>query len=209
MISQGKFIVVEGLEGAGKTTAIQTIRKYLDSKIQSLVVTREPGGTRVGDLVRSLIKEEVKDEILDGRTELLLLYAARVQHVTQIIKPALHQGHWVLSDRFELSTKAYQGGGRGIDLALIDQLSAICLQGFKPDLTFFLDITPEEGLHRVKQRGLFDRIEKESLAFFDRVYKTYHQMMTEEQNIIRLDASQSCHVVQESIIAHLEHFYVE
>src|SRR3990167_9396167 len=93
---QGQFIVVEGLEGAGKTTAIQTIRDYLDSKTQSLVITREPGGTRVGELVRALIKEEVQGETLDGRTELLLLYAARVQHVAEVIKPALREGDWVL-----------------------------------------------------------------------------------------------------------------
>ena len=123
---RGQFIVVEGLEGAGKTTALQTIRDYLDSKIQALIVTREPGGTRVGELVRALIKEKVEGEVLDGFTELLLLYAARVQHVTEVIKPALQKGDWVLSDRFELSTIAYQGGGRGIDSKLIDRISDLC-----------------------------------------------------------------------------------
>lgn len=206
---KGKFIVVEGLEGAGKTTAMQAIRDYLDSKNQSLVITREPGGTRVGELVRSMIIEEVPGESLDGRTELLLLYAARVQHVTQIIKPALHQGDWVLSDRFELSTIAYQGGGRGIDLSLIYQISDICLQGFAPDITFFLDIKPEVGLHRVSQRGKSDRMESESLDFFHKVYQAYHQAIAQMQGIIVIDASQPLPIVQKSIIAHLEQFYAK
>lgn len=204
---KGKFIVVEGLEGAGKTTAMQTIRDYLDTKIQSLVITREPGGTRVGELVRSMIIEEVPGERLDERTELLLLYAARVQHIAQIIKPALRKGNWVLSDRFELSTIAYQGGGRGIDLSLISQVSDICLQGFTPDITFFLDIKPEEGLHRVGQRGKSDRIESESLDFFYKVYQTYHQAIASMQNIFVIDASQPLHAVQKSIISHLERYY--
>lgn len=206
---KGKFIVVEGLEGAGKTTAIQTIRDYLDAKIQALVITREPGGTRVGEVVRALIKEEVQGEILDGRTELLLLYAARVQHVTQVIKPALREGDWVLSDRFELSTIAYQGGGRGIDSALIAQISEICLQGFTADITFFLDIKPEEGLHRVQQRGKSDRIESESLAFFHKVYQSYHDAIAKMQNVIIIDASQPLLSVQQSIITHLEQFYAK
>lgn len=206
---KGKFIVVEGLEGAGKTTAMQIIREFFDSKTQSLVLTREPGGTRVGELVRSMIIEEIPGESLDNCAELLLLYAARVQHVNQIIKPALQEGDWVLSDRFELSTIAYQGGGRGIDLSLIYKISDICLQGFAPDLTFFLDIKPEDGLHRVSQRGKSDRIESESLDFFHKVYQTYHQAIAKMQGIIVIDASQPLHIVQKSIIAHLEQFYAK
>jgi dTMP kinase len=207
MITKGKFIVVEGLEGAGKTTAMQTICNYLGSKVQSLVTTREPGGTRVGELVRALIKEEIPGEVLDARAELFLLYAARVQHITQIIKPALLRGDWVLSDRFELSTIAYQGGGRGLDPAMMTQVSDLCLQGFTPDLTFFLDITPEAGLYRVNQRGKSDRIERESLIFFHQVYQTYHQAIAQMKNIVVIDASQPLQEVQKSIIEHLEQFY--
>ena len=201
--NRGKFIVIEGLEGAGKTTAIKTIQEYLQAKQLSVIVTREPGGTRVGDVVRSLLKNHVPGEVLDSRTELLLLYAARVQHVTEVITPALNQGTWVISDRFELSTLAYQGGGRGIDRGLIHQISAICLQGFAPDLTFFLDIHPEQGLHRVNQRGQADRIESESLEFFDKVSCAYHQEIAQMSNVLRIDASQALEIVQQSIVEQL------
>ena len=129
--SQGKLLVIEGLEGAGKTTVIQTIESYLKDKNQKVLLTREPGGTRVGEWVRSLIKEQVSGETLDPRTELLMLYAARVQHIEEIIKPALKQGIWVISDRFELSTIAYQGGGRGLPMAMINQVSTAVLQAVR------------------------------------------------------------------------------
>lgn len=202
----GKFIVIEGLEGAGKTTAMQTVSHYLKSKVNSLVTTREPGGTRVGEVVRALLKESVQGEVLDGRTELLLLYAARVQHLYQVIKPALLEGDWVLCDRFELSTIAYQGGGRGVDMHFLQQISACCLEGFTADLTFFLDIKPEVGLHRVRQRGAFDRIESESLLFFNQVYQRYHEAIAQMKQVIMIDASQPMEHVQKSIIQHLEAF---
>ncbi|ASQ45822.1 Thymidylate kinase [Legionella clemsonensis] len=206
MTKQGRFIVVEGLEGAGKSTAIQTIKRYLENHVPNVLLTREPGGTRVGEMIRTIIKEEVDGEILDSRAELLLLYAARVQLVEQVIRPALNQGYWVLADRFELSTFAYQGGGRHLDEDMISTLSTFCLRGFKPDLIFFLDIEPEQGLNRVRQRGASDRMEQESLLFFTNVYNSYQRMIKAMNNVVCIDASQPMNIVQQSIITQLETF---
>jgi dTMP kinase len=153
------------------------------------------------------LKEHVDGEVLDVHTELLLLYAARVQHITQVIKPTLNQGGWVLCDRFELSTIAYQGGGRGIPSEIIAQLSQWCLQGFSPDITFFLDIDPEQGLHRVSQRGQVDRIESESLAFFNKVHQAYHDALSTMKNVVIIDAGRPLKTVQESIIAELDRLF--
>lgn len=206
MSSPGYFIVVEGLEGAGKSTAIQTIKTYLETFVPKVIVTREPGGTHVGEVVRTLIKEHRPDEPIADRSELLLFYAARTQLVEQVIRPALAAGTWVIADRFELSTFAYQGGGRGVDLEQIAQLSQIALHGFKPDLVLFLDIDPAEGLRRVVSRGERDRIEQESLAFFNAVNRTYHQMIDGMDNVRVINAGQTLETVQESILHQLQQF---
>ncbi|KTD22311.1 dTMP kinase [Legionella lansingensis] len=206
MTKQGRFIVVEGLEGAGKSTAIQTIRQYLQDFLPEMIITREPGGTRVGETVRNLIKENVPNESLDPRVELLLLYAARVQLLEQVIRPALNKGTWVLADRFELSTFAYQGGGRHLAQEMISTLSTFCLQNFKPDLIIFLDIKPEQGLVRARKRSAADRIEQESLAFFTDVFNSYHEMIQTMDNVICIDASQPLEKVQEDIITQLKTF---
>lgn len=196
---QGYFIVVEGLEGAGKTSALSTIKRFLTPLIGELITTREPGGTRVGEVARELIKETIETEPMDARTELLLLYAARVQLLEQVIRPALARGVWVLGDRFELSTFAYQGGGRKISLEMIAQLSQFCLQGFKPDLMIFLDISPEQGLERALKRSRADRIEQEALDFFKDVYDAYHQWIKTMDNVVTIDASKPFAVVQAAI----------
>jgi dTMP kinase len=199
----GRFIVVEGLEGAGKTTAIDTLRSYLKSQAKQVIMTREPGGTQLGEQLRALLKHGVEGEVVEPRAELLMMYAARVQLVEQVIQPALLRGDWVISDRFEMSTYAYQGGGRGFDKVTIDSLSAICLQGFKPDLIIYMDISPEKGLERVTGRGEFDRIEQESLDFFQRVHKAYLDMVGTMNNVSKVDASQSMELVQESVLKQL------
>lgn len=209
MKKRGRFIVVEGLEGAGKSTAIQTIKHYLADFTSEVLLTREPGGTRVGEVVRHLVKEKVDGETLDPRCELLMLYAARVQLLEEVIRPALDSGCWVLADRFELSTFAYQGGGRHLDKQIISNLSAFCLQGFKPDLIIFLDISPEQGLSRVIERGATDRMEQESLAFFTDVYCAYHQMIQTMSNVVCIDASQPLEIVQESILTQLKSFVLQ
>jgi dTMP kinase len=202
----GRFIVVEGLEGAGKTTAIETIKNYFESQSQSVIVTREPGGTRIGEGLRALIKSSVDGEFLDARCELLMMYAARVQLLQQVIRPALNRGDWVIADRFELSTYAYQGGGRGISKHTLDCLSTICLDQFKPDLILFLDISPEQGLERAKGRGKLDRIEQESKVFFTNVYDGYHENIKNMNNVRIIDASLPLDAVQKSIIVQLNQF---
>lgn len=206
MADKGHFIVIEGLEGAGKSTALNTIKRFLVNHGVELMVTREPGGTRVGETVRHLIKEVMPEEPLDARAELLLLYAARVQLLEQVIRPALNKGCWVLADRFELSTFAYQGGGRKLDEQVITQLSSFCLQDFKPDLLIFLDVTPEKGLQRARKRSKADRIEQETLSFFNDVYHSYHEHIKTMDNVAVIDACQPFAAVQDSIRTALENY---
>lgn len=206
MSGLGRFIVVEGLEGAGKSTAMQTIKQCLAEKIGDFITTREPGGTAVGEVVRSLIKHPPDDEPLDPRAELLLLYTSRVQLVNQVIKPALKRGTWVLGDRFEWSTFAYQGGGRGLDMRMIEQLSSFCLEGFSPDLVLFLDVDPELGLRRALARGHSDRIEQESLDFFKTVSHAYHASIQLMKQVVVIDANQPESVVQHAILDVLTHY---
>ena len=198
MQNRGRFIVVEGLEGAGKSTALHTIKRILSDQVPQLVTTREPGGTKAGEVIRKLIKEP-STESLDARAELLLLYAARVQLIEQVIRPAIKSGCWVLADRFELSTLAYQGGGRKLSQEMIASLSSFCLQDIQPDLTIFLDIDPETGLQRARKRGKGDRIEREKLQFFQDVYESYHRYLKNMKNVIWIDASQSLYAVQHEI----------
>lgn len=205
MSKLGRFIVLEGLEGAGKSTAVSTIKQFLTENVADFLVTREPGGTVVGEAVRSLVKQSPPHEPLDSRAELLLMYASRVQLVECVIKPALQRGTWVLADRFELSTFAYQGGGRGLDAKMIEQLSDFCLAGFKPDLLIFLDVPPDLGLRRVLKRGHTDRIERESKAFFNAVYDAYHAKLKTMDNVAIIDASQPQAVVQRAILEVLTH----
>ncbi|KTC88998.1 dTMP kinase [Fluoribacter dumoffii] len=195
----GKFIVIEGLEGAGKSTAISIILELLENRQIQTVTTREPGGTVIGELLRDVIKNPKYHEILDNRSELLLLYTARIQLVEEVIKPALRQGIWVIADRFELSTMAYQGGGRGLDQEMIQRLSSFALEGLQPDLTLYLDISPEEGMKRVKLRGEFDRIEQQSIDFFHRVHASYINHVSKDSNAVMIDARCPLDDVQRAI----------
>ncbi|KTC74385.1 thymidylate kinase [Legionella birminghamensis] len=206
MTAKGKFIVVEGMEGAGKSTVIHTIREFLLSKIESVILTREPGGTRIGEKIREIIKENYPGETLASRSELLLMYAARVQLLEELILPALNKGSWVIADRFELSSFAYQGGGRGVNAVFLNQLSAFCLDNFQADLTFFLDISPENGLARTRGRGEADRIERESIDFFNRVYGAYHQKISSMDNVVIIDAEQPLEDVQQQVLSQLNSF---
>ncbi|WP_131794717.1 dTMP kinase [Fluoribacter gormanii] len=197
--STGKLIVIEGLEGAGKSTAIKTVIELLEKRHIKTLTTREPGGTVIGEILRDLIKNPEYRDILDDRSELLLLYTARIQLLEEVIKPSLRQGIWVIADRFELSTMAYQGGGRGLDQELINQLSSFALRGFKPDLTLYLDIGPEEGMTRVKSRGEVDRIEQQSIDFFHRVHESYIRHVEMSSNTVTIDARHSLQEVQQAI----------
>ncbi|HGN0065030.1 TPA: dTMP kinase [Proteus mirabilis] len=199
-MKNSKFIVIEGLEGAGKTSAIQTVVDTLKQQgITDLAFTREPGGTPLAEKLRELIKQGIEGEKVTDKAELLMLYAARVQLVENVIKPALAQGKWVIGDRHDLSSQAYQGGGRGIDKALMKSLRDTVLADFKPDLTLYLDLDPAVGLARARARGELDRIEKESMDFFYRTRERYQALAKEDASIITIDASQDIDKVQADI----------
>ena len=196
----GKFIVIEGLEGAGKTTAINTVARILKQHhIADLQFTREPGGTPIAEALRNIIKNGLDNEPLTDKAELLMLYAARIQLVDNVIKPALKMGKWVIGDRHDLSTQAYQGGGRQIDKVFIETLQAQVLGNFKPDLTLYLDIAPELGLMRAKSRGQLDRIEQQSLPFFERIRQRYLQLAERDNTIVIIDANKSIEEVTAQI----------
>jgi dTMP kinase len=198
-----RFIVIEGLEGAGKTTAISTVRQWLEARGHSVVQTREPGGTSLAEQIRTLVKS-VQTEQVAPETELLLMYAARVQLLSQVIRPALLRGDWVLADRHDMSSRAYQGGGRMIDSQLIDSIRQAVLGQTKPDFTLYLDIDPVIGLERARVRGELDRIEQEQLAFFQRTRSRYLEIANSEPHIAIIDASRTVAEVQQQIIAALE-----
>jgi dTMP kinase len=202
---KGYYIAVEGLEGAGKSTAMKTIKKHLIQHNIDYIIAREPGATVVGEAIRQIIKDTSSNEVMDYRTELLLFYAARIELIEKIIKPALLEGKWVLSDRFELSSFAYQGGGRKLNEEMLQSLSAFCVGHCKPDLVLFLDISPEIGLDRAKRRGKLDRIEQESIDFFNRVHASYHKHLKNLANVEIIDATKPLTVVQRIIREKLDY----
>ncbi len=203
-MNSGKFIVIEGLEGAGKSSAVAGVKTWLLSKgIKEVVCTREPGGTPLAEKMRALVKEP-GDEPLSDKAELLLMYAARVQLVEQVIKPALARGAYVIGDRHDLSSQAYQGGGRGLDLNLIKQIKQSVLADFNPDLTLYMDIDPALGLQRAGNRGELDRIEQQALAFFERTRATYLALVAQDKHAYTIDAGQTLAQVSAQILAQLE-----
>lgn len=199
-IKPGKFIVIEGLEGAGKSTAIKMVSATLSQfGIENVINTREPGGTVLAEKMRALVKEEHSEEVLQDRSELLLIYAARIQLVENVIKPALQQGVWVIGDRHDMSSQAYQGGGREIDNKVMSQLKQIALGDFKPDLTLYLDIDPAVGLARALGRGELDRIEKMDISFFERARVCYNKIAELDKTVITINAQQSLDEVSRDI----------
>lgn len=194
------YIVIEGLEGAGKTSAINTVVDTLaEVGVHNITFTREPGGTPLAEKLRDLIKQGIESDPVTDKAELLMLYAARVQLVETVIKPALAGGCWVVGDRHDLSSQAYQGGGRGIDQQLMQSLRTLVLGEFKPSLTLYLDLDPEIGLQRARSRGELDRIEKQSLDFFHRTRARYLELAAVDDSILTIDASQNFAQVQASI----------
>ncbi|MEZ6970578.1 dTMP kinase [Aeromonas sp. S11(2024)] len=201
-----KFIVIEGLEGAGKSSAVRYVTDYLQRHgIDRIECTREPGGTPLAERMRAIVKE-VHDERLTIEAELLLMYASRVQLVETRIKPALADGVWVVGDRHDLSSQAYQGGGRGIDAALIGAIKQAVLGNFKPDLTLYLDIDPALGLQRARHRGVLDRIELEQLSFFERTRTRYLELAAKDDSIVVIDAAQTPEQVKAAIELALDHY---
>jgi dTMP kinase len=198
----GKFIVFEGVEGAGKTTQIHQTADWLQSwsgKDQAVIVTREPGGTKLGRQIRQLLLDD-PDSWVSNRTELLLYGADRAQHVESVIRPHLDRGNLVLCDRFTDSTIAYQGYGRGFDRTEIDRVNQVATGGLESDLTFWLDLDVEIGLQRVFSRGKPDRMELATLDFHQRVRQGYQELANVYPNrIVRIDANQSEAAIQTEI----------
>ena len=201
---KGQFITIEGLEGVGKTTQAEMLCSWLKQKGISFIRTREPGGTEIAEKIRSLVLEH-HQEHMDPKTELLLVFAARQQHVEAKVKPAIEQGIWVVSDRFTDATYAYQGGGRQLDKSLIRSLELQVLNDFQPDLTLWFDCDAEIGLTRARARGELDRIETENIEFFNRCRAEYHNRLTSQpERFCRLDASDSISEVSKNLIKALE-----
>ena len=193
----GFFLTIEGCEGAGKTTAVNFIRSWLDGQGIEFIETREPGGTKVAEELRSLLLNQ-HDEQLSDTTELLLMFAARSQNLFHNIEPALAAGNVVLCDRFTDATYAYQGGGRGLDQQRIATLENLVQGDRRPDLTILLDVEPETGLARARSRGqALDRIEQEAMDFFQRVRDTYLERAKRfPKQFEVIDAGQSLEAVQ-------------
>ena len=182
---KGKFIVFEGIDGSGKTTQINQLSKWLiGTKLipenHQLVITREPGGTKLGKSIRSLLLDNSRGKSPDSITELLLYAADRAQHVNEIIRPILNKGDWIISDRFCGSTLAYQGYGRKLDIKLIKDLQTISTQGILPDITFLLDITVEESIKRRINRE-DDRMEKEGIEFLSNVSLGFKELSVDNK----------------------------
>jgi dTMP kinase len=196
----GKFITLEGVEGVGKTTNQKFIEAFLASKSIEFVTTREPGGTSLAEKIREILLMPDAEKIgVDA--ELLLMFASRAQHLEQLILPALAEGKWVICSRFTDSTYAYQGGGRGVPESRIAALEDFVHQGFQPDVTLIFDLPVEIGLSRAHARGELDRIEQESVAFFNRVRAAYLERAKQSCRYHLIDASKPLPAVQSQIEA--------
>lgn len=203
-MTKGKFITIDGVEGAGKSTQIDLICSYLHQKGIEVVRTREPGGTAVGEKIRSVLLD-VENQEMHSDTELLLMFSSRNELIQNKIIPALNEGFWVVSDRFTDASFAYQGGGRMLNLDRIDKLADWVLGDFKPDLTLFLDVSVEVGMERIESRAAKDRIELEERAFFERVRSVFVSRSEAFPDRIKLiDANDSVDCIQSKIRAYID-----
>lgn len=193
----GRFITLEGTEGVGKSTNLRQVVECLESAGIPVVVTREPGGTPLAEEIRQMLLD-VRDESMASMTELLLVFAARAQHLDQLIKPALAAGSWVVSDRFTDATYAYQGGGRGFDAEVISQLENLVQGPLRPDLTLYLDVPLEIAAARIADRE-HDRFEREQGVFFQKVRDSYLKLAEVESRIRVIDAGQDLSAVQNDV----------
>lgn len=199
-----RFITIEGGEGVGKSTNIHFITARLQQAGIDYILTREPGGTPLAEKVRDLLLNE-HDEAVAEMTELLLIFAARAQHLQQVIEPALKAGKWVICDRFTDATYAYQGGGRGLSQSAIGALETLVQGDLRPDLTYLLDLAPNIGLARAGKRAALDRFELEKIEFFERVRACYlERAALEPERWVVIDAAAELAQVQSDILAHLD-----
>lgn len=202
---QAKFITIEGLEGAGKSNAQQVVCDVLRAHQIEVISTREPGGTPIAEALRNLWKQGVKGEVSTDKAEVLMMYAARTQLVETVIQPALKAGKWVVCDRHDLSSQAYQGGGRGLT-ELVTTISQAILGDFKPDLTLYLDLDPSVGLERAKGRGELDRIEQQHIEFFHRTRQRYLALTQQDPRAVIINAEQPIEQVSQAIQQAVEKF---
>ena len=207
MIKRGYFITLEGVEGTGKSTHIEFVTQYLRNRGERVLSTREPGGTPIGEEIRELLLASHLPP-MDAYTELLLMFAARVEHVSKVIRPALAEGKCVVSDRFYDASYAYQGYGRNVDLDQIYSLQKITIGDLQPDLTILLDVSLSVSMERVTERGNPDRFEKEQNDFHRRVRNGYLEWANKhQQRICVIDANQSIDNVQKSIETKLTNLF--
>lgn len=200
MSQTGRFVTLEGVEGAGKSTVMETLCGVLSDQGIRYLRTREPGGTPLAESIRELLLAE-HEEAFDENAELLLMFAARAQHLAQKIRPALASGTWVLCDRFTDASYAYQGGGRGLDMQSIGVLEGLVQQSLRPDRVLVLDLPVEDGLRRARQRAGLDRFEKEQVEFFERVRAVYLQRAAQWPQRYRvIDAAAPLETVQASVV---------
>ncbi|MBN1005491.1 dTMP kinase [Amphritea pacifica] len=208
-MSSSRFITLEGTEGVGKSTNLRFIESVLQQHQIRYQLTREPGGTPLAEQMRELLLAN-RDEVVADDAELLLVFAARAQHLERVIRPTLAEGRWVLCDRFTDATFAYQGGGRGLSTAMIGQLEAMVQRGLQPDLTILLDLPVEVGLARASQRGALDRFENERITFFERVRNAYlERAVADPERFAVIDASGTLEQVQHQIRGVLEQYLQE
>ncbi len=208
-MQQGLFITLEGSEGAGKSTQIAVIMDYLEKKQRKVECVREPGGTEIAEEIRAVLKKPRPHEKMQDITEMLLMYAAREQLVHNFIKPRLSEGIDVICDRHDLSSVAYQGGGRGVPMEYLEAMQRMVLGSFRPDVTFLLDVDVNVGMQRVKNRGSRDRFELSKMDFFMRVRETYLECARKDpKHIIVIDASKPVADVSCAILTHLDKLLV-
>jgi len=208
-MSTGRFITLEGTEGVGKSTNLRFIESVLQQHQIRYQLTREPGGTPLAEQVRELLLANRDEDVADD-AELLLVFAARAQHLEQVIRPTLAEGRWVLCDRFTDATFAYQGGGRGLSKVMIGQLETMVQRGLQPDLTILLDLPVDIGLARARQRGDLDRFENERMAFFEQVRDAYlERAAADPERFAVIDASGTLEQVQQQIAVVLERYLQE
>ena len=193
-MTRGRFITLEGVEGVGKTTNIEFLRELLEQRGIDVLVTREPGGTPLAEDVRQVLLQ-IRDESMDPITEALLVFAARSQHVSTVIEPALNEWRWVLCDRYTDATYAYQGGGRGVALETLERLAEFAQGSLWPDLTIYLDAPVDKALARIANRQP-DRFETEDSDFFARVRARYLAIEESEERVVLIDATQSIEEVR-------------
>jgi dTMP kinase len=199
-VNRGRFITLEGIEGAGKSTVARYVLEWLQSQGQPAVLTREPGGTPLAERVRELVLNP-DGEAIPAAAEMLLMFAARSLHLAHLIRPALERGEWVICDRFTDATRAYQGGGRGLDRRAIEALAQLVHADLQPDLTLLLDLPVATGMARAQaRRGQSDRFEQERAPFFERVRAAYLELArADTRRFCIIDAARELPAVQASV----------